>query len=503
MATTVKKTPKNAAQKTDRPVIYPELQVTEYSVNSAHGPLTPDDARRILGWETEEDYQARMLTEEPDSKASHWAYGDDFHCYDLLANKVRCARNAHNRPFDEGWSERLMQMILEFQWAGPLTVPGETVNGETIRISRYGRVLSGQHQLTALILAEQNLRKVREDAVVSKYPHWDGHDFPVIETLVVTGLSEDERILRTIDYVKPRTVADMLYTMDLFTKMKPADRKELTRMLASAIDLLWKRTNAKGYKTHPEVVGFLERHKRLLKCVQHLFVENLKDDEDGGRRISKLRLSSGQCAALYYLMASSGPKTDGDEYRNQFPPTEKKLDWSLQEKAYEFWTLLANGDDFELVRNALGRLYTEDGLGGRTSEKFAILASAWRIFKDHTGNGPIFHNADLKEGGCLCLTYTNLDEKDVLLPNGELRLEDKADFEGIDCPPKGKDDVEAYLPPPPTPEEIEALKEEEQKKREEKREKLLKARSERKAKKAKEQVTEEGVEESDEDNEVE
>ena len=459
-------------------VIYPEVKAVERSVTSPLGPITASDIVLIMGWETEDEYQKRMVAEKGGEPA-HYLYGDDFHCLDTRGQKVRCWNNANNRPFDESWCEDLCDgTILPGQWAGPLMMPGETVNGETIRISKYGRVLSGQHQMTACKLANEKLQESRSkpgNAADPKYPAWNGRAECVLETIVVTGLSEDERIIRTIDYVKPRTIADMLYTMPLFKERKneagetvptpQVERKELTRVLSSGIETLWTRTATKGYKTHPEVVGFLERHKKLLKCVEHLFTLNRKDSR-GGRKISNLRLSPGMCSALMYIMGSSGPRTDGDFYRNESPPSERCLDWSLWGKAEDFWRLLANTEHawFMQVRLALARLKDSSvqddvnfGMGGRLGEKLALLANSWGRWKDHPeGAGYPFDEEDLAEGGILYLNYSDLDDKGNKLPDGQVKLLDPNDFYGIDCP----DVLGSRETLNPTREEIERAQEE-------------------------------------------
>lgn len=539
-----------------REIIYPKFEVLEYSTISEYGPITPDDMReRILGWETEKSFVARKLAEYPQSKEADWLFLDDFHCYDTNGEKVRCWNNAGNRPFDEEWCKKLTRMILWGYWSGPLTVPGETINGECIRISKYGRVLSGQHQGTALVLADEWLKKSRnkefvpyydpDDPESEKYKFWIGHKYPVIETLVVTGLSEDERVLRTIDYVKTRTMADMLYTMPLFRWQEyidedgkttrrlstPPERNELTRMLASAVNILWIRTKAKGYGTHPEIVGFLDRHKRLLQCVQHLFLLNqpvrvnkkrlegetqeqhkarlVREEAEGGRRISKLHMSAGQCAAMMYLMGCSATDaTTSDAYRNpnisgqcdkNVAPSEDTIDWSMWDKARLFWERLAGDNSFKAVRiklNSLMESNTEDegnmGLGGRFPEKMAVIAKAWDVFKDHqdTMGDPFPVDKD-EEGrtfypdlegseGALQLAYSNKDEKGNTLPDGKIRLISSADFLGIDVP---QTVVEAKEPEPdPTPEVIEAngrkIQDEKAKRADEKKEKSRKPKPE-------------------------
>lgn len=444
-------------------IVHDHISIVEYSSTSYVGALTVADAKKMLGWETEKDHMARMMREKPGSKSEEWSYGDVYHCLDIDKEKIRCWANAGNRPFNMRWCEALIQTDLSGQWAGPLTIPGETINGETIRISRYGRVLSGQHQLTALVLADERLLKSRAQDL-KKYPFWDGHEHVVIETLVITGLSEDERVLRTIDYVKPRTEADMLYTMSVFQDSTPTERRDLTKMLASGRHLLWERTDTKGYETHPEVVGFLERHERLIKCVEHLFTEN-RARADGGRRISKLHLSAGHCAALCYLMGCSGPGTDGDVYRNGDPPGEKWLDWSRWDLARLFWANLASHRSFGLVREALCTLrdgLPSQGLGGIMPEKLAILAAAWERWNDRADTpGDPFDALDRTPGGILCLSYTDLDEKGQRLPGGEIDLVNVADFGGIDCPEAaGRSRAGAQeepMPVPPTREEILAL----------------------------------------------
>lgn len=472
-------------------VIYDKLEVIECSTATERGPLTIDDIVTLMGIETEKEFQKRRVAEDAAegkvSKPEHFIFGEDYHCKNIAGEKVRCNNNLNNRPFDEKWCNDLVHTILSGQWAGPHTIPNETVNGETIRISKYGRVISGQHQMTACWLAGQILLRDRENGVdhpdSPKYPAWVKHGQPFIETIVVTGMSEDPRVLMTVDYVKPRSVADVFYTSSVFKDATRQERQELCRILANACDFLWTRTEARGYRTHLEIVGFLERHPRLLQCVLHLFNLN-RATKNGGRKISSLRLSPGQCAALMYIMGSSGPKTDGDEYRNMDPaPSEKNekgkdvFDWTYLNKAESFWSHLTGENDFAQVRTALGQLVTssvdsEDnlGMGGRLSEKLAILSKAWERWKDHPESaGPPFDDSDLAPpDGQLALNYVDYDASGKKLPDGMIELLDIADFYGIDCPKApgrvstGPND-NVMNPDPPvqyTPEEMEKMKEE-------------------------------------------
>lgn len=450
-------------------VKYHRLEIDEYSTVSAKGPADAQWCKDVMGWETEKEYQARMVAEKPDSRPEQWLFGENgpalegggfqpIHCKNAHGEKVVCWNNAHNRAFDETWCESLIHTVLYGQWAGPFTIPGETVNGEAIRISRYGNVVSGAHQMSACIIADEVLRKDREAGNDHpdhpKYPVWRGHGHVFIETIVVKGLSEDPRVLMTVDYTKPRSVADVFYTSELFKSCSPPERKELCKVLASAVDFLWTRTETQGYRTHVEVVAFLERHKKLLECVEHLFKIN---SPRAGRKISKLQLSPGHCAALCYLMGCSVPDEEfpayGDDYRNMDPaPSERGLRWDNWEKSRSFWSGMADSRDFVPVLTALARLMDSSpekddnlGMGGKAPEKLAILSKAWDVYKDHEPEyGAPFTNEDLAKGGALYLNYSDLDDRGNKLPFGQIKLLDAADFYGIDCPPKR---TEARDPP--------------------------------------------------------
>ena len=477
---TLEPTAQMDANTSNREVVYDKLEITEYSTASKKGPLTIARMKKLMGWETEKEWQARMVAAahaegKTDAKPEHFLFGDGvplegggvqpIHCLNLAKEKVICWNNAHNRAFDPDWSQAITHTVLYGQWAGPYTIPGETVNGETIRISRYGEVLSGQHQMTGAIMAGEWLAKARADGTDPpddpKYPAWKTQGEPFLETIVITGMSSDPRVLMTVDYVKPRTAADVFYTSDTFKECTASQRQVLCKNLATAVDVLWTRTGAKGYKTHPEIVGFLERHRTLLKCVEHLSALNADSQAKGGRKISGLRLNPGQCAALMYLQATSATDAaTSDEYRNDNPPTEKKLDWTLWDRAEDFWSLLAEDRSFIQVRIALNLLNKSDpdseqnqGLGGRITERLALLCKAWDRWKEHSGKGAVFTDDDIAPGGDLDLAYTDVDDKGNKLPAGELKLLDTNDFLGIDCPPN----MSEHSDPPIhyTPEEME------------------------------------------------
>lgn len=469
-----------------REVVYDDVVMDRYDTKAPNGPITPQLAKDILYWETEKEYGARMVGHNPGTKVEHWVWKDEYLLQDaskytrkgdriiLQGDKVKCQNNLDNRELDIEWSLGLAQTILTGKWAGPFT-GRKTVNGSTIVISETGKVESGQHQLIAVIIADQLFQanpeaypfwKVKVDSGATYTANGETHKVvgPFIETIVVTGISEDPDVTMTVDNCRQRTAADVFYTSPLYRNMPTGDRREYSRMTSAAIDLLWERTDAKGYKTLPEIVGFQERHKKMLKCVEHLFQENPKE----GRPINlKARLTGGQASALCYLMACSAPETDGDVYRNGLPPTEKDLDWSRYDKAREFWAMIGNHEKFKVVREALAKLIdssTDDptniGLGGRLAEKLAIIAKAWDVFVayDSSTGADMFNPADLLEGGALHLAYSDLDAKGNKLPDGQLVFNDRADFHGIDCPVSSAKTLAAPEPPAPTPEQQEAIK---------------------------------------------
>lgn len=452
-------------QETTREIIYPDVEAQVCVLDNA---ITVEKAKAYLGWETEKDFAKRCMEANPGSTLDAWKFDDTMTTLlDEDKQKVICWNNTENRPFDDAWCRSLAQDILNRNWAGPLTIPGETVNGETITISRTGQVKSGQHRLIALILAAQMWMKNRK-----RWDRWDTE--PALETIVIKGISDSKLVAMTVDNCKPRSEADVFYTSALFDTLIPQERKECSRMLANAADFLWARTDTKGYKTHTEIVAFVDRHKRIVECMEHLFKANSKANN---RAIASLGVSAGQCASVFYMMASSGEGTDGDVYRNGLPPSEKGLDWSMWDKAAEFWSLIGKDDQFTHVRYALNRLHESDaeggdngdniGLGGRKDERWAIISKAWDVFKI----GMPVMLEDVK------LNYTTLDEEGNQLPEGKEVLLDFADFGGIDVPQVKKTTMkqihQAPDPIAPTPEELEKLKEEAVKRRAENAKKIL------------------------------
>lgn len=383
-----------------RLVVHPTIEAT---IHEREDAITAELMAQLLGWEDEETYAARMKAEAEESGVKlakgKLEFGDDYLLKDEFGRKVRCWNNDGNRDFDEGHCRRLAQDILTKNWAdsrhggtvklkvheehggGEQEFPELTLNGETMVISRTGVVKSMQHRGPALILAAQKWSSQHPESA-----HWRevwGEVEPSIEGIIVTGVSDDPRVAQTYDNTKPRSLADVVCTSGVFRKLKPADRREANKMMAAAIDLLWNRTLGgdnpfQSYRTNSTMLEFLGKHRSLEKCVKHLLEVNRVTPE-GGRGISNLKLSPGQCAGLMYLFAAANTDIDAGYLESR---SEKQVDLSLWDKADEFFVLLGDDHpDFRQVREAIAGLQdVEEGLGGRVIEKHAILIKAWAAF---------------------------------------------------------------------------------------------------------------------------
>ena len=415
-------------------ILYPDIEI---KICKGEKAIDVTLAKKLMGWESEDEYAERTQS-KPE-------WGTSFLLKDEDGKKIRCWNNNVNRPFKESHSRALAQDILNRNWE---------LNLENIIISRTGKVTSGQHRLIGLILAYQMWCGVNKHRWEEKWP-----TEPVIESLIAFGGSDDPRVLRTIDNVMPRSLGDVFYTSELFAELQSVEKRECSRMLDGAVNFLWKRTGAdkqagNKYQTHSSSVDFMGRHPKLLECVKIIFNENKE------RKISVLRLSPGQSAAVLYMMGACA--TDGDLYYNADPPSEKEIDWEHWEKALEFWKRLGDNEDETLkaVATTLGSLVDEDtGAGGRLIEKMVVLAKGWNKFLE---------DREISEES-MALEYTEPDVHGVK----HLHPDEWIDFAGID---RGEKPAEPELED--DPEEIEKRKEEEKQKRAEQlKENLEKARA--------------------------
>lgn len=354
--------------------------------------LTADQMKEIIGWTTEEENMARGVETHPGSNPDDYRFWEDYLLTDTNKDKIRCTKNLKNRPFNYSWCSRLAQDILN---SGP-GLPDESrrwqFNGETIIVSNQGNVISGQHRGIALILANQMWES-------DETGHWKEiwPTPPTLDCLVVHGVSEEHHVLRTIDNVKPRTLSDVLYTMDdTYVEGTPKVRAKLCRYLDYAIRFLWSRTGQEldafaPKRTHGEAIDFVNRHPKLIECVQVIY-----DISKRQKSILEDCIGIGYAAGLLYLMGSSDSKPE--KYENMTPPSEDGLKWGRWKDAVKFWETLADGDPKSDNRNvfkalrmarmpmeALGEEASEtDGFifvkgkyGGSNAERVACIVKCW------------------------------------------------------------------------------------------------------------------------------
>jgi hypothetical protein len=295
---------------------------------SYNPPLTHIDARTLLDWQVEEEGGEK--------------FGDDYLLLDRTGRKVRCTKNVRNRPLVMSLVEDRVQDILNARWE---------LNGETVIISREGDVLDGQHTLVAVVLAYEDWLTEQETTQgerkwVSVWPDEEHPDGPSIDKIIVYGISSSDRVVNTMNTGKPRSLADVLYRSPYFASL-PAraktnvDRVTAGKVTSSAIGSVWVRTGMYHHgfgsrRTTAEAVAWLESHGgksgKLLAAVRHV----LESNTDG--KISDL-VTLGSAATYLFLMASSA--TEDKQVGKYYAADErssKRLDFSLWEKAEEFWT---------------------------------------------------------------------------------------------------------------------------------------------------------------------
>lgn len=322
--------------------IYPNVSVKICQGDKA---ITCDLAKKLLGWESEEDGKPIY---------------EDYLLVDNLGHKVRCLHNTRNRPMEKEWALTLAQEVLNRRWR---------LNLQTIIVGKYGQITNGQHRLIGLVLACQTWKTDH---------HWKAlwPTEPTLESLIAFGGDEDDEYTRTLDNVKTRTLADVLYTNPLFAKYSPKDRKVMVRAVDYAVRLLWKRTgmvhNAfTPRQTHSEAIDFIARHPRVLEGTRLLL------EEDYTKLVRKT-LGIGYASALLYLMAASNDSLE--VYQDS--PCEESLTLAEWDKAAQFWVGLQADPIFQVLREVLTNLTNRDdeGVVGGLDERLATVIKAWKCY---------------------------------------------------------------------------------------------------------------------------
>lgn len=315
--------------------MYEELEIKLFTGDDV---LTAEEAKTLLGWEAEEEGEK---------------FGTDYLLKDLTKTKVRCQNNVTNRPLYRANVDKLHQEITRKNWR---------FNGEPIIVSQSGKILNGQHQLIALVLAHQEWEENGSEG-----------EEPSIEKLVVFGVEDDDQVINTMDTCKPRSLADVIYRSPYFAYMDKSEQKKVANVCSFAIRTLWERLGSidafSVKQTHAESLTFLQEHQKLEEAVEFIQTE---DNENSLGRYCSL----GTLAGLLYLMGSSS--TDPTKYKEE--PCEENLKWDNWDKAVEYFVLLSSDSkDVAAVSKAFEELLKRDGVASR-EEKVAILISGWHSF---------------------------------------------------------------------------------------------------------------------------
>jgi hypothetical protein len=354
--------------------------------------LTADDAKRLLGWQEE---------------TAENKFGKVYTLVDSYGKKIRCVNNPANRPFRPANANMVRQEILRKKWK---------LNLESMIIGKTGICISCQHRLIGLVLASQEWQLHKK-----KYPEWESE--PTMACLIAFGCDESDDVVNTIDTGVPRSLADVIYRTGYFNKYSDGQREQISKYLEYAVKFLWERTGAvwnpfSPFRTHAESLSFIERHPRIIDCVNHIYVEN------GGskKRISEY-LPLGYAAGLLYVMGSY--KTHTEDYQAMEKPDESVIDWSAWELATDFWVNFAgHHKQMSKLYHVLGQL-SVDGAGGSRHEKVATIIKAWHCV---TAKNPIVAKS-------IALTY-------VTDSDGIRKLIDIPLLGGIDNPNKPEEDIE-------------------------------------------------------------
>lgn len=336
-------------KKAEREIIYPDVSAELFDGIKDRDLIDADMAKTMLGWTTEEQ--------------AGETFGEDFLLKDREGKKVRQTNNIINRPLYQSNVEALLQEAMEGRWK---------FNGEPIIITDSGLIANGQHQLTMLVLGQQDV-EANQERYATRWP--DGLKIP---KLVVKGVPESDEVLNTMDTGKPRSLTDVLFRSDKLKHIKPHLRRSLANVLSFAVRVLWERTGAmratEAYnpkRTTGEMLDFLARHEKLIKAVEHVWAE------DEHNALSKY-IKAGTAGALMYMMACS--QSDPDAYFKT--RRETKLKFGLWEQAEKFFTLLRDNADLKPVRDAIdGKKDPETGEANiTTQERIALVIMGWRAF---------------------------------------------------------------------------------------------------------------------------
>lgn len=328
---------------TKNQIIYEEFSLINASGKEA---FDYEKAVDVIGWQTA-DLENGEKFENP--------------IFRLNNVDVICSNNVCNRPFNLSLAKCYKADILNKSWE---------LNGQPIILSKYGNVLSGQHRIIALILAVLDWREDK-----SKYPKWK--EEPTIDTAIAVGISEERKVVNTIDTGKSRSLADAIIASGVVGRgsASSTSARKVAKGIQYAVIFILESTGVKETSfsrkpSHSFCLDFLDSHPRIVEAVE-LVLACEGDGNLSGKGINPYR-----SCGLFYLMAAS--KSDRSEYIQN--PSEKNIDFSSWNKAESFFDALSMADKSVLpVFNQLASIEDDEG---NIDEKEATLKLAWHCFSE-------------------------------------------------------------------------------------------------------------------------
>jgi len=276
--------------------------------------------------------------------------------------------NNSNRPMSQGVAKLYANEMLRGQWK---------CNGEPIIFSiddnDMEHLISGQHRLQGLVLAQQALEK--EEVWPSAQTEWDA--------VIVYGVPHDTA--DTVDTGKTRTHSDVLFRDPWIDTVIPeawndkiSRRKTWTKTLAGAARLVWLIEGGAIVSSAPkflisEMLDFLQtKHPELCTFITMIVDAN---DADAGNK--GLKMSLPYVAALTYV-ASLNPNGSIDE------DTADKLDGFINELAVG--TGYEKGDPAWALAAYWNKLTAEPGSKDRDRDWVGpFVKAATAVLADKTG----------------------------------------------------------------------------------------------------------------------
>jgi hypothetical protein len=280
--------------------------------------------------------------------------------------------NNSNRPMSQGVAKLYANEMLRGQWK---------CNGEPIIFSiddnDMEHLISGQHRLQGLVLAQQALEK--EEVWPSAQTEWDA--------VIVYGVPHDTA--DTVDTGKTRTHSDVLFRDPWIDTVIPegwndkiSRRKTWTKTLAGAARLVWLIEGGAVVSSAPkflisEMLDFLQtKHDQLCGFVTMVLDAN---DSDAGNK--GLKMSLPYLAALTYVASI---------YDNAL--TGINIDKMTLEKLDQFINQLAVGTGYEKGEPAWAlaaywnKLTAEPGSKDRDRDWVGpFVKAAKAVLEDRTG----------------------------------------------------------------------------------------------------------------------